>query len=289
MRHHINNKGQILVVVMLILIVVAMIVLGVASRSITNVKVANTQENSARAFAAAEAGVEEAVQKIKNGDTSAGSGPLQNQSSYAYSITTVGNSSADYLSSTQLAKDTDVFQVLLARNTTDATPNEGYPAGVGMVVMWGNPGDTTTAMEATLITYNAATGVWSTATNIADPAAALPGRAPSTLAIGGSFTSTNNNIGTSRMFAHTTTVSMGNTGVPVFLRIRLLYNATPQYVGVEPQQNLGSILPQQGYKITSTGTLPDGTTRKVQVYESFPALPGIFDYTLFSGGDLAKL
>lgn len=48
-------------------------------------------------------------------------------------------------------------------------------------------------------------------------------------------------------------------------------------------------LPNQSYKVRSSATIPEsGQTRVVEVTRSLPILPPIFDYVLFSGGELAK-
>ena len=55
------QKGQVLLVVVLVMVVALTVGLSLASRSITNLRITSDDENSQRAFSAAEAGVERAV------------------------------------------------------------------------------------------------------------------------------------------------------------------------------------------------------------------------------------
>ena len=56
-------------------------------------------------------------------------------------------------------------------------------------------------------------------------------------------------------------------------------------VAVDPPDP--QVLPSQGEEILSTGKAGD-TIRKIRVVKSYPSWPEIFDYVLFSGGNLVK-
>lgn len=60
---------------------------------------------------------------------------------------------------------------------------------------------------------------------------------------------------------------------------------TPRFSGVSLLVS-GDSLPDQGYTITSSAQTEEGLVRKVQVVTTNPALPEVFDYSVFSGGDL---
>ena len=74
------------------------------------------------------------------------------------------------------------------------------------------------------------------------------------------------------------------TGVTL-LALRLKPIGGDAFVAVDPPD--GNSLPSQGKEIISTGKAGD-TTRKVRVVKSYPSWPEIFDYVLFSGGNLIK-
>src|SRR3989338_9963487 len=59
--HRRNQKGQAVLIVLLSLSVVLIIVLYIMSRSITDISLSSKEENSMRAFSAAEAGIERAL------------------------------------------------------------------------------------------------------------------------------------------------------------------------------------------------------------------------------------
>src|SRR4030042_5279467 len=61
-----NSKGQILVLFLLVLVIGLSIVLLVASRTITDIRTTTTSDESNRAYFAAEAGVEEALQQLES-------------------------------------------------------------------------------------------------------------------------------------------------------------------------------------------------------------------------------
>lgn len=282
-----NSRGQIVVIVMLIMIVVSLVVLGVASRSITNLKISGTQENSARAFAAAETGVEEAIQKIKQNPTGTVSGgnTLFNGASYSYTATPVGGTGTqDYITATPLSRDTQGFQVYLSDPSTNVTTY----TGTSMCIMWENTSPDASAIEANLISTT--TGEHFVTNRFVYDTASVPRLAnspemqlnPGSCQAGsGQVISTENNIGVPKTFGHVVSLSFPPGLSYKLLRIRLLFTNQSQYIGV---RGIGGNLPQQGWNIDSKGTLTDGTIRRVNVFQSFAALPGIFDYVLFNGG-----
>lgn len=73
------------------------------------------------------------------------------------------------------------------------------------------------------------------------------------------------------------------------LRIRALYKTIPK-VAIYPEK--GKTLPLQGYILISTGQLvSEGqvkTSKILEIYRSLPYLPGSFDYSLYSSGNIFK-
>src|SRR3990167_10953264 len=60
-----KQTGQILIIFLLILVVGLALVLSVASRSITDIRITTTSDESSRAYFAAEAGIEEALKQLQ--------------------------------------------------------------------------------------------------------------------------------------------------------------------------------------------------------------------------------
>src|SRR3982751_5271728 len=59
---HFNEKGQALLIVVLVMVVALTVTLSVVSRSIVNLKTSTQQTDSQKVLAAAEAGVEQSIQ-----------------------------------------------------------------------------------------------------------------------------------------------------------------------------------------------------------------------------------
>ncbi|RJR27403.1 hypothetical protein C4561_02525 [candidate division WWE3 bacterium] len=70
------------------------------------------------------------------------------------------------------------------------------------------------------------------------------------------------------------------------LRLKSLY--APSKVGIFPATS--NNFPLQGFLIESTGEISDDSgirvTKRIQVYRSFPYMPSIFDYAVYSDGDI---
>ena len=64
----------------------------------------------------------------------------------------------------------------------------------------------------------------------------------------------------------------------VLARIRLVYGpGTVQVTGT---------LPPQEYRVRSSATADDGETRSVETNQGLPQRPALFDYVLYSGGNI---
>lgn len=287
-----GQRGQVLIVVIMTLLVVSVVVLAAASRSITDVKISQTSEESARAFSAAEAGVEEAAEKIRAGTITIGAtnnNSLSNNANTSYVVSQQGSSDKAFLSSTPLAGDTDDFQVYLANKDNLATGNY---AGQFICLVWGNQGtpssDNQTPAVAAVILYKSGT-TFTRRQFVIDPKGrnGFPTPISDASCANQEVSAVDNNLNIDRTFAFAHKLDIPVAGYsPVLLRIRLLFNSgTAHYVGVKP---LSATFPPQGYKISSTGSSGQ-TTRKVDVFQSYSSLPAIFDFVLFNGsGSLSK-
>jgi Tfp pilus assembly protein PilX len=279
-----SQSGQIIVITLLILLVSALVVLAVASRSLTDVNISRTQDESSKAFAAAETGVEEAVEKIRGGLTSYETTDAITLASsakytYKYAEQSGDTSGKAYISATPLVADLQTFQVYLAKRG-DLAPVYN---GATICILWGNdetPDEDEPAIEASVI-YK----IGLPDTKIVRSFISYDGRDGSEIANGGCSKTTlaeNNNINVTRNFKRAHLLSLPSGGQLQLLRLRLLYGKqVSHYIGVVPTGS--SNLPPQGYKIESTGSTAGGTTRKVVVFQSYPSLPAIFDFALYDG------
>jgi hypothetical protein len=262
-------RGQMLLIVVLVMVVILTVGLSTASRTITNIRVSTDEEDSERAFSAAEAGLEQALGR----DLSV-SGTLDNTSSYSTNI--IQLSGREFLINNNLAvlKD-DAADVWLSNY-----PNYTNPYSGNMTIYWGAAGNNCSTSEATN-TMAALDIIIISGTRInpqvthypVDPCAARRtgnnfGNAQGGGTIGG------------RNFPYRTTITV-NSGL--IARIIPLYASTP--IGVQACNGGGgscSVLPGQGTLIESTG-ISENAQRKIVTFRSYPKLPTeLFPFVLFS-------
>lgn len=302
-----SQRGQILIILLLVLVVALAIVLSLVSRSVTDVRTAVNTEQANKAYFAAESGVEQALKQLKDNSAFVSSGSTISLPNQAFSNTTVnqvGGSTTPFTFPNGIAADSPVqinflkdYNCLNNPNVVSSCRSSGsyFQDSNTINLFWGDDSYSgpNTAAEVSFI-YESG-GNYSVAKFAFDSQAAAHGNnfsAPG--GVGGypNCDGLNTQLGT-KNFKDCTSISL-NGALPAnstlyLARIRLLYNTQTQPLAIAPSG--GSVtLPAQGSQITSTGTVPGGATRRLSVFRSFPALPGIFDYVLFnaSSNSLSK-
>ncbi len=261
-----NQQGQVLLVIVLLITVVLTVGLSIATRSIINVRLTSQEDQSQRAFAAAEAGLEQSL--LSN--TAISNATFSNSASYTTSINSVRGSDFQLNNGKVVIKDegTDLW---LSQYSSDPTKIYSNPWSGTLTIYWGTQQDkcnasealnTMAAIEVILISGTKTNPV---ATHYAfDPC--VPRRSSN------NFSGTNNG-GTAgnRSFANSVQIPVGANGL--LARIVPIYANT--YMGVRGS----AVLPEQGTVITSTGAIGD-VQRKVTVLRENPKLPSeVFSYT----------
>jgi hypothetical protein len=297
------QRGQALLLVLLGMAVVLTLVLSVVSRSVTDISITTRDEESLRAFSAAEAGVEKAFiigQDIPQTD-------LGNQSSYTANVSNIAEFQTTYeipgefrSSETStvwfVSHDADGNLVCHEPNDPCFIPVSTTPAEI----CWGKPGtarnNSAPALEIsvyydvnrTLVTNGNASGVrvfrktfdpYSSRSN--NFASAGSGCAFGNYAFSGSITSAE------LPASMQTCVLSGGAGCLLFGRIRMIYNSVAHPVAVRVN---GDSLPSQGKRIESTGISGDAT-RKIEAFQTFKEPLSIFESAIVSmgtEGDLVK-
>lgn len=291
-KNMLNEKGQVIMVLILVMTVALAIGLSMVQKSLVDVSTSTRVEESSRAFSAAEAGIEKALK----GDYS-GVNFTENNSSATIpdtglipAIPTSGTQ--DPLEYPPLAED-EVAHVWLADPDADL-PNctkGGNPATCytqnSLNVYWGDPTSSDkAALELTLVYYNGTQYV-SRKWYLDNPNANR---------------TTPNNFNTEADCSAQCKFIIGgiNSGVQdpslpsapsklMLIRARLLYNDTSsqpfavQAVGT----GAGHYIPLQARILTSIGTSGD-TQRKVRVFRLEKVVPPYFDYAIFSAGAINK-
>ncbi|MFZ5366308.1 MAG: hypothetical protein ACOZBZ_03350 [Patescibacteria group bacterium] len=256
-----ESPGQALLIILLVMAVALTIGLSVISRSITDIKISQQTEEAARAFSAAEAGIEEALVA-----GTSGSGTFaETGATYQTAVAGFGEGT-EFVFPQEIQVD-EPQTLYLAKYETDGALTKHYTAGT-IDVCW----DGDAALEIAIYYQDGST--YKVARAVVDP---VDGRTP-----GADFPS-----GQCAGLEHKKTLSLptGGSITLLFLRLRVLYANTK--VGVSTPGGAGGTLPSQGNRIESTGTA--GTsTRKVEVVRFYPAPPEIFDFAVYSGGSLSK-
>ena len=273
------RSGQALVVVLLMLAVATTVGLAIVSSSVTEIGVSTTQEESARALAAAEAGIEAALSAVVAGGTV----PVGTTgTTYTVSSVIFGSGGEFAISRPLTAGESET--VFLSGHDANGklVPGLNKYTGNNLRVCWGqNAGASDAAAPAleTTLYWQTPAGVVKAERVGYDPNASRRGQNNFQAAGSGS-----GGCPAGKAYAFSTTVSVSDT--PLLLRLRLLYNGeTGHYLGAAAQG--GASLPAQGTNITSAGQA-GSTNRKVQLFQGYADPFPQFDNPVFSGGGLTK-
>lgn len=281
------QSGQIFLITLLIMVVGLTVALAVIARSVTSVKVSTQEEESQRAFYAAEAGLEETLLSNTEGASSIGN------ANYIVKITP---NSADLISGVfvfpELLGQDEAQPVWLVNHDANGGivppgPSDGrYPLNKLIYICWQGPGSgPIPAMEVTILhqrtqgtfTYGIARGAY-------DPDG---GRSSNNLTLvtdtGGGYCGGGFQYRRTLDFDDPGGFNITGQRRLVALRLRPIYNSAKVAIQVES----GTTFPSQGKKIESLGTA-GSAQRKLTINRAYSTFPPIFDYVLFSGQPLAK-
>ncbi len=274
-----NNSGQALLIILLIMAVALTIGLSVVSRSITDIRISQEQEESARAFSAAEAGLESllatggAPGTIGDFTIETETQELGNSNIFVFPGEGVaaGNIQTVWFVGHDDAGNPDP-------NVAQCAPNEIY-------IYWGNENTLrdqpdTPALEVTFF-YKSGDS-FETTKRTSDP---YELRADSN-----GFFKTNLTVGPfdigGKTFQFRRLIGSFPANIYV-LRLKLIYSeGTNHALGIEVAGGVRT-LPLQGNCFSSTAS--SGTTgiaSKVEQCQLYPVLPGMFDYVLYSESSL---
>lgn len=293
-----NDRGQVIIILLLVMVVGLTIGLSVVSRSLLNVKQSTQTEESSRAFTAAEAGIEVALEGTVTGETT----PIGDSS---YKCTKDEQGSGPENVFYNLEKD-KVAQLYFT-SAVDVETRLLGPAVNSVRLLWGVPGSnidlSAPALEVNLIYKNITDSSYHLAKFALDP--------NSTRANSNRFcfpdstcdkVSNFDTNGTEEIstpdgvvrfhFGADLDVSSFNTdpNLLIFGRFRFLYNPTPSHLGIKVLTPPNANLPSQGSVIDCLGTVAQtGVSRRIKVFENHPAVPEVFDYVLFNGNPSQSL
>lgn len=277
------QSGQMLVITLLVLTIAITIALALISRTTTDVSISNQVEDSARAFNAAEAGIEDS---LKSGQ-GANAQILANGSQYTSSVATIGGATGVFSFPTKALLG--ITQTLWLTNhekngslndswTTDANSIGAPYTGTTIDVCWSKE-TVIPAMEISIWkdsivyrrTYDPDT-TRNTSNNFSNVTA-----------------STGTNCGQTNTYRqHLTFTTDFNANIltttpMLMMRIRPIYSDANIWIDTGT-----NVLPPQGSQVTSVGTSGANVTRKIVVYQQYRAPLNLFDNVLYSQQDLAQ-
>lgn len=275
-----KSTGQMLILVVLILIVALTVGLSLAARTVINLRLSKQNEESQRAFQAAEAGVEQILQSASSPDnfSSGSSDNLANNSSYTTSVSYTSGSSF-MLNGGELVDQDVGIDVWLSNYPDFANPTTG-----NITFYWstenqttcsatsGNPQSVKSAIEIILLSGSK---TLPTMKKYIYESCTSPKRITQAQNASSGGTPFGNIA-----FQSSATIPVYTNGI--ILRVVPIYNSTKIAVVAQNGSGTPISLPKQGTVVASTGT-SGSTTRKVQYFASYPQIPlEIFPYTLIS-------
>ncbi|PJE68508.1 hypothetical protein COU94_01430, partial [Candidatus Shapirobacteria bacterium CG10_big_fil_rev_8_21_14_0_10_38_8] len=264
--------------------------LSVISSSVTDISLSGKSDDSARAFSAAEAGIEEGLVT----GNSTGVLPIgETGATYQTATVNLGAGQTAFAFPGEYRIDQIQTFWLASYNSTNGTYTKVYDR-TKLRVVWGNPNGTDNpALEATI--YYKDGSDYKVGRFALDPNPAATDyfcqpnstNCPATV----SNFSTGGETVDGKDFKYGATLDLsgfrnGGTKYLLFARLRVLYSASAQVLGAVAVSGTGtSNFPSQGIKISAVGQ-SGSATRKVEVKRLLPAPPSFLDYTVYSEGGL---
>jgi hypothetical protein len=259
-----DQRGQIFLVVLLVMVITMTVGLSVASRNIVSLRTSREERDSQRALAAAEAGIE---QSLKSGSgitaTSFSGDP---GTSYSTSVSQVSGTQFLVHGGNEVLKDegTDIW---LVPHDANNDPDYSTSWNGSLRIYWGDSSGSCNngAMEVTVVSGSAVTPIMTR--RVYDPCAARRNLNNFTVSSGGGTVR-------GRLFTFSTPSISISSG--------FLVRVVPIYVDTDIGSTASIAVPSQGDIIDATGQSSD-TSRKIKVFRGYPSLPSqFFSYGLFS-------
>lgn len=256
------NKGQALLLILLVVAVVLGLGLSIISQSTTDIRISQQEQDAARAFNAAEAGIEDALKQI----TTVALGAPQSLS--------VGNIPVEYTVTGRDFLEAQFEENESAQVVLDGNLNTLTLEWVDKNSSQENPGD------------------------CGEPSAASGQTAASLLisVVDSNYQVRRYGLNACSLSASNNLTDVATVGTDQYLRsYDLDITAADQLVRIRPLYNLTSLrvtalnpLPTQAYLINSSAQVETQESKAIEVTRLEPGTPSIFDYVLFSGGGLIK-
>lgn len=265
-----NQRGQIALIVLTVMAVALTLGLSMSRRAVTDVSISEKEQESSKAFSAAEAGIEEALRGLGQGETSveiaAGSLGVDN---VTVNISEVGQT-ADYIYPLEYIEPGDSVVIWLRDHNVDGTIDfaSGY-SEPNITLCWENEA----AVEITYFYEDG--GSYEIQRWAFDPDATRAN--DNGFDDAGSWVC-NDDQGNSME----NSADLSLTGTPLFLSVKTFHERTGIAVSAAAD------LPSQGYEVYSTAEVQQTTndekiSRRIRAFKTWNMVPDSLFNVLFSG------
>jgi len=260
-----RQKGQTLLIVVLVMVISLTVGLSIASKTITNLRTSTEEVSSAQALSAAETGV---AQSIKSGGAVTTGGFASNNTTFNANLTSVSGTSFLVNGGNVIPQDEGADVWLVAHNPAGDLNFSSPPPWTGtLTIYWGDSsaGCDNAALEIVKIEGTLANNAVSTRYGY-DPDSARRSLSNLTNVLKSSYQVSG------KTFCYRTDIVLTNG---------LLVRIIPLYANTIMAVTGTAALPQQGSIITSIGT-SSNVVRKISVVANYYSLPSeFFTYGLF--------
>lgn len=261
-----NQSGQVLLITLLALAVATTIGLGIIGRSSTDVSISNRIEESARAFSAAEAGIEQAL--VSGEDI--GATVLTPGVNYSVNVTTLGGAGPYQFPNKTQVGNVETLWLAPYDPATGIFDEANAFSGNSVNVCWSQEA----VVPAVLISiFYKTAGNLQVARGAYDPAS----RSNSFASVG----APGEGCGQSGVYFQQ--ISLAALETPLMMRIAPVYSSALFYL--DPG---GVALPLQGTRVESIGETATGVTRKIVAFQEYKTPSVIFDSVIYTPGSFAK-
>jgi hypothetical protein len=300
-----SQKGQVVMILLLVMVVSLAIGLSIVGHSITDISTSSRTESSARALSAAEAGIEKAlISSQQSGSLSLGTSLSNNSAATAVwnNLLPVANTALNYPpfgkesfaqfwladpsgSSIQSFYTQGNFNLYFGTPKNYTGDEDNQPSVEVHVVIKNNPGVGNVDYYSKKYYFDSYSG--SNNSRVNSTFTKCNGDA------NGISISVNDGTKQEKFYCRVTVPPTGtylaqNNDYPVLVRVRILYSNYSHPVALQPTgSGSGSSLPPQASIYTSTGT-SGNTQRELQLFKQRLVVPYLFDYVLFSASSLQK-
>jgi len=259
--HDSREKGQILLILVMIMAIAITIVLTITFTTRTDTQLTKLEEDSQKALAAAEAGIQSSLKSNSAIDDLTSLSGLGG--SIANGTTTLTTTGSTTFVSPKIVSG-EAYTAYLGAYTAGSPPTYASSNGNSDVTLCFGDANSEPSLDISILKNPSSTPL--VRRYLADPGANFAG---------GNKLSVTDGCSESEDFAYSVIIPQADISTDSrLLVIRALFASTKILIS---QANL----PAQGKTVTSQATTTTGVTKKVQLFQSHPQIPAEFFFTTF--------